>query len=148
MAGGSLSVAFSEKYGAPACIFPRSLRRSVRVRYFYLKQKRFPLIQKPSFGDDRTRTEALGASSSCSRRPRLRSLSAASLPPFRKNAAHLLAFLRAHSGGRFELFLYQTHLLQKYKNRRRRFLFGDDRTRTDHPLIANQMLYQMSYAPK
>ena len=24
---------------------------------------------------------------------------------------------------------------------------GDDRTRTDHPLIANQMLYQMSYAP-
>ena len=25
---------------------------------------------------------------------------------------------------------------------------GDDRTRTDHPLIANQMLYQMSYAPK
>ena len=25
---------------------------------------------------------------------------------------------------------------------------GDDRTRTDHPLIANQMLYQMSYAPE
>lgn len=35
----------------------------------------------------------------------------------------------------------------KIKSARKKALLGDNRTRTDHLLIANQPLYQMSYIP-
>ncbi len=75
--------------------------------------------------------------------PRLCSLTAASVPPFRANAAHC-----SHLHALAPLAGSRKQAKKKTDNKTYRSLCGDNRTRTGYLQIANLSLYQVSYIPK
>ena len=81
------------------------------------------------------------ATSCCLPTGRLRSLTAASVPPFPPFGRRSLRFESALAN----IYCFK---IKKLSLLREYLRFGDNRTRTDYLLIANQPLYQVSYIPR
>ena len=81
------------------------------------------------------------ATSCCLPTGRLRSLTAASVPPFPPFGRRSLRFESALAN----IYCFK---IKKLSLLREYLFFGDNRTRTDYLLIANQPLYQVSYIPR